>query len=196
MINRFKQCNLASDHCVQWKHIQIRCRNLQRAKLKKIEEEQKTVLAPSRVLPESERDEGLNIGLEAISRWENNGCFHKIQNGNIGRKFRTYYSRLLKFHFMKHPHFNSMSNEMKWFNNLILNMGWVENGLNWIRGKNWSGSFLFWVGGGIFKWRELRGNRENLFAAAIHFKYEAENCVPVGKCGKYWMKDKMHVVAV
>ena len=30
--------------------------------------------------------------------------------------------------------------------------------------------------GGIFKWWQLRGNRENLFAATIHFKYQPENC--------------------
>ena len=61
---------------------------------------------------------------------------------------------------------------------------------NWIGGKKWSVDFFVLEWGGIFKWRQLRGNRENLFAAAIHFKYQPENCAQSENVGNIERRTK------
>ena len=63
-------------------------------------------------------------------------------------------------------------------------MGWVEK-LSQIGGKKWSVDFFVLEWGGIFKWW---GNRENLFAATIHFKYQPENCAQSENVGNIEQK--------
>ena len=65
-------------------------------------------------------------------------------------------------------------------NKASLNMGWVENCAKLEGAKNWSGEFLFWVLGGIFKWRRncVEIGKICLPPSPIvaHSKYQPENC--------------------
>ena len=61
-----------------------------------------------------------------------------------------------------------------------LNMGWVENCAKLEEAKNWSGDFLFWVLGGIFKWRRNCAEIGKICLPpspiVAHSKYQPENC--------------------